>query len=108
MPRSRSLPPAICLAGLLAAGAGLPPLAAQDSSLVTSRGSLTGTVLAETGSPLSGAEVVIDSAWYARTDPEGRFRIAGLPRGAHVVQVRAIGFEPLELDFHVGRGAPAT
>ena len=74
----------------------------------TPRATLAGQVIAETGKPLSGAELIVDSAWYARSDTDGRFKFKSLPSGRHTMRVRAIGFEPLELDVRLEKALRAT
>ncbi|MGH7535177.1 MAG: carboxypeptidase-like regulatory domain-containing protein, partial [Gemmatimonadales bacterium] len=69
---------------------GLPiVLAGQVPAQSARRGTLTGQVLGETGGPLAEADVVVDSAWHARTDPQGGFHLRGIPLGLHLLQVRA-------------------
>lgn len=83
---------------------GLPiVLAGQVPAQSARRGTLTGQVLGETGGPLAEADVVVDSAWHARTDPQGGFHLRGIPLGLHLLQVRAIGFRPLEMDLRIAR-----
>jgi hypothetical protein len=76
-------------------------LSAQDSASTPRRAVVSGQVVGEGGKPIEGADVVIDSAWHTRTDATGRFRLGGIPVALHLMQVRAIGFQPLALDLHV-------
>lgn len=76
-------------------------LSAQDSASTPRRAVVSGRVVGDGGKPIEGADVVIDSAWHARTDAGGRFRLGGIPVALHLMQVRAIGFQPLALDLHV-------
>jgi len=78
-------------------------LSAQDSASTPRRAVVSGRVVGEGGKPIEGADVVIDSAWHTRTDASGRFRLGGIPVAVHLMQVRAIGFQPLALDLHVLR-----
>lgn len=57
------------------------------------QGTITGTVREMTGAPLAGAAVaVVGTGLAALTDAEGRFVIRSVPRGAHDVRARIIGF----------------
>jgi hypothetical protein len=60
------------------------------------RAVLTGVVTdAETGDPLQDVNVFIaESTTGTATDAQGRFRIAGVPLGAHRLYVSSIGYEP--------------
>lgn len=93
--------PAACLF-VLVTGSGLE-LRAQDSATVPRRAVVAGMIRAERGTPIQAADVVIDSAWHTRSDARGGFRFPGIPVGAHLMEVRAIGYEPLAFDLHVGR-----
>lgn len=69
-------------AGRLAAG---PPPAA----------SLSGRVTDSTGTPITGARVVVvEARRETRTDDSGRFSFGALPAGRYAVSVAAIGFRP--------------
>jgi hypothetical protein len=47
----------------------------------------------DTGKPIAGAYVTIDSTnYHAGTDSLGAFRIEQLPEGRYTVRIRAIGF----------------
>lgn len=70
---------------------------------------------ASTGGPLPGAHVVARRAGSAdtasgairgtSTDADGRYRIDGLPPGAYVLTVSAVGYETTERDVRLGDGA---
>ena len=62
----------------------------------TGRAVLTGVVTdAETGDPLQDVNVFIaQSTTGTATDAQGRFRITGVPLGAHRLYVSSIGYEP--------------
>ena len=98
-----AVPRIVASTAIVTVAAGVSVLQAQDSSRTALRATLTGQVVAETGRPLSAAEVTVDGAWHTRTDIEGRFRLANLHLGSHVMRVRAIGFEPLDLDVRLGK-----
>lgn len=82
-----SVPIAIMLALACAPASG----AAQQAATAT----LSGCVQDPTGRALSSARVWVDGRPdTAVTDTEGRFGIAAIPIGEHVVQIRRIGFKP--------------
>ena len=88
---------------LLLAGLLLPaPLLAQTVELAT----LTGTVTdSTTGAPLEGAHVFIAvSMSGAVTDADGRYRLDGVPVGAHRLYVSRLGYEPEPRDVLLRRG----
>jgi hypothetical protein len=80
----------IRLAALVTAAAFSMPLAAQTASLA-------GTVVRDTaGAGIPEAQISFPSLGRsAVTNYAGEFRIDGLPAGRHLVQVRRIGFRPL-------------
>jgi iron complex outermembrane receptor protein len=58
-----------------------------------STGSVVGRVIAADNSPIVGAFISLDDAApVAQSDADGRFRIAGISFGSHVVHVRRSGF----------------
>ena len=69
-------------------------------------GRLVGRVYdVETGDPVVTAAVsVVGRAAEAESDRQGRFRLAGVPMGAHELEVRRIGYAPLRHAVDVGRG----
>lgn len=89
--------PGLLLAGALAA----PPAAAQEGT-----GSLAGRVLDDsTRTPLFGARVLLLGTKYAAgTDETGRFRLAEVPAGPYVLQVRYIGYETVSLPISLAPG----
>ncbi|MFW6331647.1 MAG: carboxypeptidase-like regulatory domain-containing protein, partial [Gemmatimonadota bacterium] len=94
----RRLPHLACavVAGLLFAHA---PLAAQGGAIV-------GTVTAEDGQPLSGAQVMIAGTTLgAVSNPDGRYVLPNVPSGTHTVVVQFIGYrEGRESNVQVQRG----
>src|SRR5438094_395118 len=124
MPLSRSRGPAptrsMLMRWLMLLGAGLlaavhaPPLEAQSAL-----GRLTGTVLAETGEPLQGAQIVVLTTHIgAATNAEGRYTILA-PPGQYQVRASMLGYQPVvdtvnlcegqptAVDFHLKRAATA-
>ena len=58
---------------------------------------LAGRLTAADGSPVAGAEVMVAGSVLAyRSDSAGRFLVEGAPVGALRIQVRALGFAPLD------------
>lgn len=70
-------------------------------------GSVEGSVRDESGKPVAGARVSLaDSDKAATTDKRGRFVIAGIPAGAHVLQIAADGMQNTrvtDVTVHAGR-----
>jgi hypothetical protein len=55
-------------------------------------GTIVGTVTDSIGRPQAGALVTVDGATVeARTDAEGRFRLAGIQSGSQMVEVKRVG-----------------
>lgn len=51
--------------------------------------------------PLPQAQVIVtDLKLSVRADSEGRIRIAGIPAGLHVVEVRHVGYHPMAYTVH--------
>ena len=69
-------------------------------------GRLVGRVYdVETGDPVVTAAVsVVGRTAEAESDRQGRFRLSGVPVGAHELDVRRIGYAPLRHAVGVGRG----
>ena len=89
------------LAMLVAAGT---PVAAQT-------GRIEGTVSDSlSGQPVPNADVlVVGTVHRARTGDDGRYTIAGVPRGSYVVEVRRVGYQPRRrLAVQVDADATAT
>lgn len=90
--------PALIAALVLAALAAVPAARGQDSTAT-----LTGRVVsAESGKPLSSAQVIIDSTRQgAITDSAGRFRLPDVSPGRRTVRVRLIGFATATTEVRV-------
>lgn len=105
---------------VVAAVAMLPLVAARVSAQesataptplpATERGSIAGQVFdRESGQPLPYATVeVVGLRLGGQTDLDGRYRIAGVPVGAHQVRARHIGHQPQLLDSVRVRAREAT
>jgi hypothetical protein len=92
----------IPVVGVLLTVIGAGPVAAQSL--------LRGRVLADSGKrPIAGAEVVLAApSLVARSDPDGRFTLGGLPAGRLAIRIRAVGFKPLDLDADIGPADTVT
>ncbi|HVT41307.1 MAG TPA: carboxypeptidase regulatory-like domain-containing protein [Gemmatimonadaceae bacterium] len=70
---------------------------------------LVGTVRASLGNPIAGARVRLAGASdSAATAGDGSFRLAGLPAGSWMLDVRAIGFEPARVPVELYEGEGTT
>lgn len=81
------------LGALLAASPIFSSVVSSDSGAVPAlSGRITSTA---DGSPLAEARVtVVEAGRTVTTDPEGKYRLTGLPTGVYVVSVSSIGFAP--------------
>ena len=65
-------------------------------------GILTGVVTAEDASPLRLARVSIAGTQLnVVTEPDGTFRLLGVPAGVHTIEVKLLGYSPLALPVEV-------
>jgi protocatechuate 3,4-dioxygenase beta subunit len=82
---------------------------ARTDTLLRGPARLAGTVLNETGRPVSDAIVEV---WHTglstRTDESGRFELASLPVGTHALEVRRIGFAPQQLPVQLASRSPTS
>jgi hypothetical protein len=76
-------------------------LLAATAEAAAQPGSLSGRVRAPGGVPLKGAQAIVDDSLTVVADDSGKFLIAPLAKGVHVLRVRAIGFGPVQHLFHV-------
>jgi len=84
-------------------------IAAFGQPLQAQSGSLEGRVADSTGTIIVGAVVSVGSTGLqAITGSRGRFILAGVPAGRHVVRVRAIGYERDSLTVSVQASQSAT
>ncbi|MGN6675594.1 MAG: carboxypeptidase regulatory-like domain-containing protein [Thermomicrobiales bacterium] len=68
-------------------------------------GTLAGTVTnALSGKPVASATVTAGQ-WHTETDAEGRYTLAGLPPGAHTLQVAVAGYQLYEAAINLAPGA---
>ncbi len=57
------------------------------------QGTITGRITGDAGAPLASAQVVVEGTNLdARSDPDGSYRISGVPAGAAVVRVKRLGY----------------
>jgi hypothetical protein len=61
-----------------------------------------------TGLPVWRAVVVLDSLRQTETDARGHFQFEAVPRGSHLLEVRAIGFQPVTVIEQVVSGTAVT
>ncbi|HEX2080447.1 MAG TPA: TonB-dependent receptor [Longimicrobium sp.] len=92
---------AACLALFL--GLGAAPLAAQGT------GRVTGTVSGADGAPVADATVVVvGTTLAARTGPDGRYTLTGVPAGTHQVRASRLGMASGTRTVTVAAGGEAT
>ncbi|HEY0778454.1 MAG TPA: carboxypeptidase regulatory-like domain-containing protein, partial [Gemmatirosa sp.] len=94
------------MAAAIIAAAITPALASAQQTA----GSITGTVTDRaTQRPIPDVQVsVVGTQRGAITDPQGRYRIAGVPAGAQQVRVRRVGYGSTTQAVTVVAGQPAT
>lgn len=66
-------------------------------------GILTGTVRDTAGTPLAGAEVILDTTRVS-TSQQGAFRFDNVSTGQHFITIRMVGYLPLRRTIAVERG----
>jgi len=72
---------------------------------------VSGIITDETGSPLSGAAVMLRQAstglarYGVQTNPDGHFRIPGVQPGMYTLSASFLGFSPFSIKLEVGEGA---
>ena len=88
------------LSSVRALAAGIALLTIGNAFAPDTAGAQTGTLVGKVlvdgvERPIAGADVIIGATGLkARSDSVGRFTIANVPHGEHVVGVRALGFAP--------------
>jgi hypothetical protein len=111
--------------GVVAAMALVLSMALPSTALAQSGGAppdpkptgIEGVVVDSAGTPLRGARLIVrDTARIGaaalrrqsgESDSTGKFRIIGLPAGAHVLEVQRDEFEPAGFQFNIGTGIMA-
>ncbi|MGH7575764.1 MAG: SusC/RagA family TonB-linked outer membrane protein [Longimicrobiales bacterium] len=72
-------------------------------------GQITGLVTSDVGQPIGGVLVSIQgTSLSAVTAPNGRYTIANVPAGTHVVRTSSVGYATIELTVTVEAGSPAV
>lgn len=91
-------------AALVALLLGYAPFAAAQGT-----GAIVGTVTAETGLALSGADVgIVGTKLSAVTDERGGFRLSGVTPGSFEVRARRLGFRPESTRIGVHDGGTSS
>ncbi len=99
------IPPSAVLAAVVLLAA--PPCAAQKAHGPTYQ--VAGRVVDSIANPIPGADVSIPPLHITvRTDVWGRFKLAGVPAGNHLVQVRKIGYGPVNVGIRTPRDTSLT
>lgn len=88
-------------------------VAVSDSApaveLLRGTGRLRGQVVGSNGRPISGARATVwGTGLEAVTNTEGEFSFAALPPGTHTLEVRAVGFSPVQRPVDIVQGAPGA
>jgi hypothetical protein len=82
---------------------------ARTDTLLRGPARLSGTVLNESGQPVSDAIVEV---WHTgvstHTNQSGHFELASLPVGTHALEVRRIGFAPHQLPVQLASLSPTS
>ena len=86
-------------------------VATSDSSppvdLLRGAGRLRGRVVASNGLPIPGARVSLwGTGLETTTGVDGAFHLVDLPRGTHTLEVRAVGFSPIQTPVDIVHDAP--
>lgn len=82
---------------------------AQSDAAANTTGWVTvvGRVLDTNDEPLPGARIAVeDDRAAAISDPDGRFKLLGVRAGRRTLNVRVLGFEPLEMPFDATAAQP--
>jgi outer membrane receptor for ferrienterochelin and colicins len=86
------------------------PASAQAQQAPAASGRLSGTVRDASRTPVSGAQVLlVGTSFGATTDPDGRYRLTGVPAGTYELRVQRIGQRPKSVTgVSVSAGEEAT
>jgi carboxypeptidase family protein/TonB-dependent receptor-like protein len=88
---------------------GADPNAPVADSASTGGATISGHVTTSSGSPVEGAQIIVDgSSLQATTDAGGAFVLGGLPDGTRMAEARALGFQPVRMRVEPTRGDPKT
>ena len=84
-------------------------LAVWAVSVTAQTGTIAGRVRDASGAPLPGASVYLSGTTRgAAADPDGRFRIDGVPPGAYRLVGSLVGYEPTVVEVRLRAGATST
>ena len=88
-------------------------VAAADSAppveLLRGSGRLRGRVAGSNGRPIVAARATVwGTGLEVVTDSDGQFSLAALPAGTHTLEVRAVGFAPVQRPVDIVEGAPGS
>lgn len=86
------------------------PAGATTTAGLQAQGTITGVVRrADANVLLERAQVsILGTRNEALTDGSGQYRLAGVPAGQHTIQVRLLGYAPVEQRVTVGQGQAVT
>jgi carboxypeptidase family protein/TonB-dependent receptor-like protein len=88
-----------------AAAASLAALLFASQLAAQPAGTLTGTVATADGTPVASARIrLLGTSFTTVADAKGGFRIADVPAAAHKLDVRMLGYSPLEQSIDVVAG----
>jgi hypothetical protein len=78
-------------------------VAGRAGTVYAQAGTVVGTVTDSAGKPIAEADVAIVALHQlTRTDADGRFSFARIPRGTHELSVRRLGYRPEQVKVVVG------
>lgn len=70
---------------------------------------LRGRVVGAAGRPVAGARVMVwGTGVEATSDENGQFALGSLPGGTHTLEVRAVGFTPVQRPVDIVQGTPGA
>lgn len=82
---------------------------APSVELLRGSGRLRGQIIGSTGRPIQGARVMLwGTGIEAITDADGAFQLSELPGGTHTLEVRAVGYTPVQRPVDIVQGAPGA
>lgn len=82
---------------------------APPVEMLRGTGRLRGQVVGSNGRPVPGARVMMWGTGIETTsDADGRFALGALPGGTHTLEVRAVGFSPVQQAVDIVHGAPGS
>jgi hypothetical protein len=78
-----------------------------SATLLSGPATITGVVTNRGGVPISGARVTVPGTTaMATAGADGRFTMSGVPTGTQMVDVRQLGYEPVQLSIDVRSRGP--